>query len=354
MASTANRALTLLSLLQTANRWSGPELAARLGVTLRTLRRDIDGLRELGYPVQASGGRHSTYRLGAGSTLPPLVLDGEQAVAISLALQTSPTTVLGLRDAADRALNTLARVMPAPLRAQVDATRVTTIRNYWEFSAPPIAPEVLTDVGDAVRRGHLLRLDVLKADGTRPDPGDPDFIPPLNVEPHHLAVWAGRWYLVAYTPASESWTIYRLDRIHTHSRTGIPFTRRRLPHDDVARYVMTSHDRGDTPASWQCLGRATMTLPADVVARWAPGGSVIDSLDATHTRITLGAWSWAGIAGILATFDTDLTDVEPCELRDACRALAERFGRVSRAATDQFRPPPRSISSDPQHLRRTS
>jgi predicted DNA-binding transcriptional regulator YafY len=328
MARTAGRALTLLSLLQTANRWSGPELAARLGVTPRTLRRDIDSLRELGYPVLADGGRHSTYRLGPGSTLPPLVLDGEQAVAISLALQTSPATVLGLRDAADRARNTLAQVMPAALRAQVDATRVTTIRNYWEFSAPPIPPDVLTDVGDAVRRGHLLRLEVLRADGSRPDPGDADFVPPARVEPHHLVLWAGRWYLVAYCLPAGAWTIYRIDRIHTHSRTGIPFARRRLPHDDVAHYVMTNHDRGDTPAAWQCLGRATMNLPADVVARWAPGGSVVDRLDATHTRITLGAWSWAGIAGILATFDTEITAVEPEELRVACHTLAHRFGRT--------------------------
>lgn len=325
MAQTAGRSLQLLSLLQTANRWSGPELAARLGVSLRTLRRDVDTLRELGYPVHASGGRDSTYALGAGTNLPPLVLDGEQAVAISLALQTSPTTVLGLRDAADRALHTLSQVMPAALRAQVDATRVTTIRNYWEFSAPPIAPDVLNAVGDAVRRSHLLRLDVLRPDGTRPDPRDPDFTPPVRVEPHHLVLWAGRWYLVAYTPAARDWSIYRVDRLHTHDPTGVPFSRRPLPGGNVATYVITSYDRGDTPATWQCLGRATLSLPADVVARWAPGGSVIDYLDPTHSRLTLGAWSWAGIAGILATFDTELTEVEPDELRDACHSLARRF-----------------------------
>ena len=328
MTRTAGRSLELLSLLQTANRWSGPELATRLGVSLRTLRRDVDTLRELGYPVHASGGRDSTYSLGAGTSLPPLVLDGEQAVAISLALQTSPTTVLGLRDAADRALHTLSQVMPAPLRAQVDATRITTIRNYWEFSAPPIAPEVLNTVGEAVRRSNLLRLEVLRLDGSRRDPHDPDFTPPVRVEPHHLVLWAGRWYLVAYIPATHGWSIYRVDRLHAHGPTGIPFHRRQLPGGDVASYVMTSYDRGDTPANWQCLGGATMNLPADVVSRWAPGGSVVDYLDPTHSRLTLGAWSWAGIAGILATFDTDLTDVEPGELREACRALARRLDRT--------------------------
>lgn len=326
MTKTAERSLQLLSLLQTAHRWSGPALAERLGVSLRTLRRDIDSLRELGYPVSASGGRDSTYALGPGTNLPPLVLDGEQAVAISLALQTSPTTVLGLRDASNRALNTLSKVMPAELRAQVDATRVTTIRNYWEFSAPPIPIDVLHSVGDAVRRSHLLRLEVLRPDGNRYDPRDSDFIPPVRVEPHNLVLWAGRWYLVAYNLVEQGWAIYRVDRLHTHDPTGVPFTRRQLPGSDVATYVMTNHDRGDTPATWQCLGRATVNLPADVVARWAPGGSVIDRLGPTHSRLTLGAWSWAGIAGILATFDTELTEVAPRELRDACHSLARRFG----------------------------
>lgn len=370
MARTAGRALELLSLLQTANRWSGPELAERLGVSLRTVRRDIETLRELGYPVHAGGGRDSRYSLAAGRVLPPLTLDGEQAVAISLALQTSPTTVLGLRDAADRALHTLAQVMPAPLRAQVDATRVTTIRNYWEFPAPPIGPEVLNAVGDAVRKGHLLRIDVLRPDGSRPAPRDPDFEPPHVVQPHHLALWAARWYLVAWDPtaarpdqrspegdtadtpprtrprrapeeASEAsrdpapvpehtgWVVHRVDRLHAHDPTGRPFTRRDLPGGDVADFVMTRPDRGDLPAQWQCLGRATLALPAQVVARFAPGGSVIEALAPDRTRLTLGAWSWAGIAGILATFDTDVTDVEPRELREACATLASRFGRLA-------------------------
>lgn len=366
MARTAGRALELLSLLQTANRWSGPELAERLGVSLRTVRRDIETLRELGYPVHAGGGRDSRYSLAAGRVLPPLTLDGEQAVAISLALQTSPTTVLGLRDAADRALHTLAQVMPAPLRAQVDATRVTTIRNYWEFPAPPIGPEVLNAVGDAVRKGHLLRIDVLRPDGSRPAPRDPDFEPPHVVEPHHLALWAARWYLVAWDPAAarpgtrsdrvpdhepaaltsagprraadeggdaapdgNGWVVHRVDRLHAHDPTGRPFTRRDLPGGDVADFVMTRPDRGDLPAQWQCLGRATLALPAQVVARFAPGGSVIEALAPDRTRLTLGAWSWAGIAGILATFDTDVTDVEPRELREACATLASRFGRLA-------------------------
>lgn len=171
----------------------------------------------------------------------------------------------------------------------------------------------------------MLRVDVLRLDGTRPEPRDEDFVPPLRVEPHHLVLWAGRWYLIAYAVGSAAWSIYRVDRLHPHSPTGIPFTRRDLPGRSVADFVMTRPKRGDTPANWPCLGSAILSLPADLVARFAPGGSVIERVDSGHTRLTLGAWSWAGIAGILATFDADVTEIEPAHLRDDCRALSRRF-----------------------------
>lgn len=328
VARTAQRSLELLSLLQIANRWSGPELARRLGVSLRTLRRDIDALRELGYPIEATGGKESTYHLSAGSALPPLLLDEEQAVAVFLALQTSPTIVLGLRDAANRAMHTLTQVMPAPLRAQVEATRVTMIRNYWEFSAPPIEPEILHAVGDAVRRAHLLRVDVRRPDNTRPAPADPDFTPPLSVEPHRLVLWAGRWYLLAHHPARARWRVYRVDRLHVYAPTGVRFDRRELPAEDLADYVMTRHDRGDLLAGWPCTGVVVLHRPAELVARFAPGGSVVEYVAPDRTRLTLGAWSWAGVAGILATFDADLEIVEPEELRQASHEMAARYAKV--------------------------
>ncbi|GAA0955432.1 helix-turn-helix transcriptional regulator [Actinocorallia libanotica] len=325
MATTSSRLLRLLSLLGARPNRSGRDLADRLGVSTRTLRRDVESLRELGYPVQALKGPDGGYRLGSGGRLPPLLIDDEQAVAIAVALQTAPTSVAGIDDAVARALTGIKQVMPARLRAEVDAMRLTAIRNPWEFSASPIAPSTLKAVGYAVRNGHLLRFDYLTPDGRRPHPNDPDFTPPLRVEPHHLVMWAGRWYLVAYAPAAEAWGVYRVDRIHAHAPTGTLFRRRELREPDVARYVMTSHDRGDTPAPWPCLGTVLMELPPDVVARWAPGGSVIEYVTPTQTRITLGAWSWAGVAGLLATFDADITVIEPDELKDACRTLARRY-----------------------------
>ena len=184
-------------------------------------------------------------------------------------------------------------------------------------------------MGHAVRKGHLLRFDYLTPDGRRPGPQDADFAPPILIEPHHLTTWAGRWYLVGFALAADVWRIYRLDRIHPSGATGTPFQRRELPEPDVARYVMSSHDRGDTPARWQCLGTALLDLPPTLVARWAPGGSVVEYVSPTQTRITIGAWSWVGIAGLLATFDADITDVQPDELREACRILARRYRRAS-------------------------
>jgi predicted DNA-binding transcriptional regulator YafY len=329
MAATSSRLLRLLSLLGARPNWSGRELADRLGISTRTLRRDVESLRDLGYPVQALKGPDGGYLLGTGGRLPPLLLDDEQAVAVAVALQTAPTSVAGIDDAVARALTSIKQVMPAHLRAEVDAMHLTAIRNSWEFPAPPIASSTLKAVGYAVRNGHLLRFDYLTPDSHRPHPNDPGFTPPLRVEPHHLVMWAGRWYLVAYSPATEAWGIYRVDRIHAHAPTGTPFRRRELSEPSVAQYVMTSHDRGDTPAPWPCLGTVLMELPPEVVARWAPGGSVIEYVTPTQTRITLGAWSWAGIAGLLATFDADITIIGPDELKDACRTIAQRYQRAS-------------------------
>lgn len=331
MATTSARLLRLLSLLGARATWPGQELADRLGVSSRTLRRDLESLRELGYPVQTVKGPAGGYRLGSGSKLPPLLLDQEQAIAVAVALQTATGSVAGIDDAGARALTSISQIMPAELRAEVDAMRLTPIRNAWEFAAPPTPAAALRAVGNAVRKGHELRIDHLAADGRRAHPTDPDFAPPLLVEPHHLVMWAGRWYLVAYTPADAAWGVHRVDRIHPHAPTGVPFRRRELPEPNVARYVMASYDRGDTPAEWPCLGTALMELPADVVARWAPGGSVVEYVGPTRSRITLGAWSWAGIAGLLATFDADITIVEPEELKAACRVLALRFDRASGA-----------------------
>lgn len=324
VADTSRRTLRLLSLLTTNRRWPLRELATRLDVSERTVRRDIETLRQLDYPIHTVHGPDGGYRLGPGHTLPPLQFDDEQALAVAVALQTAPSTIFGLGEDAARALDTLEQVMPVRLRAAMESLRLTRLQNYWEFPAPPIDSNALKTVGAAVRHHRILAIEPLRADGARPEPRDADFTPPHRVEPHHLVVWAGRWYLVGYDLTDSAWRVHRVDRLHVGT-TGIPFSPRELPDDDVAHFVMTSHDRGDTLATWECIGTARLNLPAETVARWAPGGSVVEHLDDAHCRLTVGAWSWAGVAGILATFDTDLTDVRPPELVEACHRLAHRW-----------------------------
>ncbi|WP_280246205.1 helix-turn-helix transcriptional regulator [Nocardia abscessus] len=328
MATTSHRALRLLSLLGSGRQWPLRELATRLGVSERTVRRDIETLRRLEYRITTIHGPDGGYRLGAGHTLPPLLFDHDEALAVAVALQTAPSTMFGLADDAARALATLHQVMPPALRASMESLRLTQLRNYWEFPAPPIDPAALTAVGTAVRHRHLLVTETLRPDGTRPEPGDPDFSPVHRIEPHHLVVWAARWYLVAYDLTDHQWRVHRVDRLHARPTTQ-PFPARALPGNDLAHFVMSTHDRGDTPAAWQCTGTARLNLPAHIVARWAPGGSVVEHLDTEHCRLTLGAWSWAGVAGLLATFDAELTDLHPPQLVHACRRLTRRWAAIA-------------------------
>lgn len=328
VADTSLRALRLLSLLSTHRLWRLAELAERLGAGERTVRRDIETLRRLDYPIRTVHGPAGGYRLDSAHTL-PLQLDDDQALAVAVALQTAPNTVFGLENDAARALEILRQAMPPRLRATMAGLPLTRLRNYWEFAAGPIDTDALKAVGGAVRRHHVLIVEVLRPDGSRPEPSDSDFARARHVEPHHLVVWASRWYLVGFDRTGQRWMVHRVDRLLIRPPTGIPFTPREIPGGDVAGLVMSSHDRGDVPAQWQCAGSARLPLPAEIVARWAPGGSLVEQLDADSCRLTVGAWSWAGIAGILTTFDCALSDVEPAALRDACRQSAIRLARAA-------------------------
>lgn len=328
VSASSSRLLSLLHLLGNRRTWSGAELATQLGVSPRTLRRDVDCLRNLGYQVETVTGPTGGYSLGTKGRVAPLLLDDEQALAVVLALQTAPTTIKGLDDALRRALTAVVQVLPAVRRLGAQNLDITTIRNVWEFSSPPIHADVLRCLGNAIRQQQRVRLDYLNAELRRPAPDDDGFLPPILIEPRHLAVWAGRWYLVAQVSDSEDWQIFRVDRIHRAEPTSQAFTPSPPPFRDVAEFVASTPDRGDTPARWQCRGTVEMAVPADVAARWAPGGSVIEPMTANRCRIILGGWSWAGIAGLLATFDADFTVVEPDELRTACHAVAQRLTRA--------------------------
>ncbi|BDT92513.1 hypothetical protein IFM12275_24890 [Nocardia sputorum] len=208
MPKTSARLLALLSLLQARRDWPGALLAERLQVSPRTVRRDIDRLRELGYPIATTKGPDGGYRLGAGAQLPPLLFDDEQAVALAVALQIATTAGAGIDQAAARALNTVRQVMPARLRHRIDTLRITAVAPPEDRPAPEAGTEVLTAIGAAVHAREVLRFDYAGA-----SPTDAAARPARRVQPHHLVTWGGRWYLVAWDLDRGDWRTFRADRI---------------------------------------------------------------------------------------------------------------------------------------------
>jgi len=329
MSSPSSRLLSLLSLLQSRRDWPGDVLADRLGVSPRTVRRDVDRLRALGYPVRATKGPDGGYRLTDGSRMPPLLLDDEQVVALSLALQTAGTGVDGVDEAALRALTTLRQVMPQRLRAASDALAVTAVPRDRRVT---VDQDVLLAVGAAVRARAVLRFDY--DGGSHPvlGEGDRSFRAPRRVEPHHVVTWGGRWYLVAYDLDRADWRTFRVDRMTPRSPTGRRVPERDVPGGDVAAFVAERlGGRPDLP----CRGEAVLDMAAADVARWAGRDAVVEAVGDGRTRLVTGAWSWDGLAATLGMFGVAFEVVGPPELVAASRRLAGRHTAATAGA-----PPP--------------
>lgn len=314
MAETSARLLRLLSLLQARRDWPGSLLAERLEVSPRTVRRDVDRLRSIGYPVAAIKGPDGGYRLDAGADLPPLLFDDEQAIAVALALQTATTSVTGIQEAALRALATIRQVMPARLRGRVDTLQVIAVPRVDATTV--VDPDVLLAVGAAVRAHEVLRFD------HRPvDDADDGLRPPRRVEPHHLVTRGGRWYLIGYDLDRDDWRTFRADRISPRTPTGPRFTPRDLPTGDVATFLARRFDH--TP--WPCRGEVELEAPAALVARWAGPGATVEELAPGRCRLVADSWSWAGLAARVAQYDVPFRIVGPEDLRQAARQLAGRY-----------------------------
>ncbi|SHF93276.1 helix-turn-helix transcriptional regulator [Streptoalloteichus hindustanus] len=342
MPKTSARLLALLSLLQARRDWPGPVLAERLEVSARTLRRDVDRLRELGYPVVATKGPDGGYRLGAGSELPPLLFDDEQAVALAVALQIATTSGVDMGEAAARALNTVRQVMPARLRRQIDALRITTVDRPAARPNPQVDSGVLAALSAAVHAREVLRFDYAAA-ALAPAPpaaGGAAATPPRRAEPHHLVTWGGRWYLVAWDLDRADWRTFRVDRITPRTPTGPRFTPRELPGGDVADFVATRF-RGS--GNWPCRGEVVLDLPAAEVSPFVLDG-VVEALGPHRCRLTLGSWSWRGLATHISRFDADIEVIGPPELRDAFAHLARRFAKA--ASTPATPPQPDEPSGE--------
>jgi predicted DNA-binding transcriptional regulator YafY len=313
MAATSSRTLRLLTLLQGRRFWSGSELSGRLEVSLRTLRRDVDRLRELGYPVEARPGVDGGYSLAPGAALPPLVLDDDEAVALAVGLQSAAqASVAGMAESSVQALAKVVQVMPARLRRRVDALQAMTVPAGWGTAAPAVDPGVLTTVALACRDGERLRFAYTDGRGSRTE---------RHVEPFRLVSSGRRWYLAAYDVERGAWRSFRLDRLAEPSGTGARFAPRRLPAEDAAAFV---RDGIDAAIATVTVG-ARVTAPADevrqVIGRWA----TVEPDGPGRCRVTMAAENldWAVFA--LGVTGAAIDEVHPPELLEHLRSWGERF-----------------------------
>jgi predicted DNA-binding transcriptional regulator YafY len=317
MANTSSRTLRLLSLLQTHRYWPGAELAGRLGVSVRTLRRDIDRLRELGYPVEASRGVDGGYQLAAGAALPPLVLDDEEAVALAVGLQAAAQGgVAGIAESSVRALAKVVQVMPPRLRRRVDALRAMTVPVIWDGTAPTTDPAVLTSLAQACRDTERLEFGYTAASGERTD---------RHVEPLRLVSLGRRWYLVAYDLARHDWRSFRADRIAGPRTTGARFLPRTLPAADAADFVRASMEQVPTWYAVEVLVDAPVARVQAVVSRWGTAEDAGDGRCRLHMRVDSLDWP----AMLLGALGADFEVVSPPELLDHVRGWARTFGRAT-------------------------
>jgi predicted DNA-binding transcriptional regulator YafY len=335
MANTSSRTLRLLSLLQNHRYWPGTELAERLDVSPRTLRRDVDRLRDLGYPVDAHRGVDGGYQLAAGAVLPPLVVDDDESVAIAVGLRLAAQGGGSgtFPEAAARALAKVSQVMPPRLRRRVEAVAAVTESATWGNDVP-VPPDVLAAAAIACRDAERIRFPYTAASGERTQ---------RHVEPHRLVVLDRRWYLVAYDLDRQDWRTFRLDRI-TESpgpagavqATGARFRPREIPGGDAAGFVRRTIATPPGSYDVQAVFEAPAAVIRERIGRWAtvkeigPGRCL--------ARMTPpGNSDWPVIALGMAGEDFEVTT--PVEVADRVRDWGERFTRAAnlavRAAPDQ-------------------
>jgi predicted DNA-binding transcriptional regulator YafY len=317
MLETSARLLKLLSLLQTPRDWTGVELAERLGVSTRTVRNDVDRLRDLGYPVDATRGAAGGYRLGAGAVMPPLLLDDEEAVAVAVGLRSGASgSVAGIEESSLRALAKLERVLPSRLRHRLGALQAYTVAVPTNTGGPRVAPDVLTALVAACRDRERLRFDYRGHDGQTSR---------RDVEPYRLVNWGRRWYLVAWDTDRADWRTYRVDRIEPRIPTGPRFSPRPLPDEDLARYV----SRGVGAAAWRYQAHVTVHAPVAEVAERLPAavGPVV-AVDEQTCRLHTGSDSPEMLAAWLGMLGAEVTIVDSPELAAAVSAIGERYLRA--------------------------
>ncbi|WP_327269957.1 YafY family transcriptional regulator [Streptomyces sp. NBC_01218] len=314
MLETSARLLRLLSLLQAHRDWSGHQLAERLGVTPRTVRRDVDKLRELGYPVHATPGTGGGYQLGAGAALPPLLLDDDEAVAVVVGLRTAAGHgVEGIGETSVRALAKVEQVLPDRLSRRVGALSAFTVPMVRgpgpEGSS--VDPGLLTELAGACRDCRRLRFTYRDHGGAQSR---------RHAEPHRLVCAERRWYLVAWDVDREDWRTFRVDRITPTPPHGARFTPRPLPAEDLAAYV----SRGVSITAYPVRGVVRLMVSAEEAAtRISPSAGVLEPVDAGSCLLTSGAVSLDVLVIHVLMTGFDFAVVEPPELTARIRAARD-------------------------------
>lgn len=313
MLETSARLLKLLSLLQSPRDWSGTALAEELGVGVRTVRRDVDKLRNLGYPVDAVPGV-AGYRLGAGASLPPLLLDDEEAVAVAIGLRAAATGgVSGIEESSVRALTKLEQVLPSRLRHRVRLLQSVAVTPTVGAS---VAPDVVMAVAAACRDHQRLRFDYRSHDGTSTI---------RTTEPHRLVHTGRRWYLVAWDLDREDWRTFRLDRLNPRIPTGPRFTPRPAPE-------LEDTSRGVASGAYRYQARFLVRAPAEEVAdRIANTIGTVEPVDASTCILSTGSNSLDELTLYVGLLGFDFQVESPPELIDHVRTLTARLGAATPA-----------------------
>jgi predicted DNA-binding transcriptional regulator YafY len=322
MRQTSGRLLALLGLLQSRPVWSGAELAGRLEVSGRTVRNDMERLRNLDYPVEAVRGPGGHYRLGVGAKLPPLLLDDDEAVAVAVGLR-AVTGVSGIEDTSARALAKLDAVLPHRLRLRVNAVRdavEAALENTGtNVPDPEVEATLLMAVAAAIRDHEEIRFAY--RDDER-----------YQVEPYRLVSWQRRWYLVARDGRNDTWSNFRLDWMELRIPGGRRFAPVELPGGDYPAFVL----RTTAFAGWQVHVRITVYAPAaEVLSRINPAVGVVEALDDDTCVLVTGADTVETVAVYIGMLGLDFTVTEPPELVAHLSTLAKRYARAVKPASER-------------------
>lgn len=313
--STSRRLLSLLTVLQSRRDWPAAALAGRLDVSARTIRRDVDRLRELGYEIDAMRGPAGGYRLRAGTHLPPVAFADDQAVAVAVALRLAASSGGPLAEAAEEALSVVSRLLPASLGRRAQRFAVEAVA---PAGAVGVEPGVLSAVEAAIAADEEIRFDYGGSEG------------PVRVtEPHHLLWHSGRWYLLAFTSERDGWRVYRVDRLRLKSHRGRRFTRREVPGGDPARYLEGRFRGGDESGGWPCRGEIVVEASREELEPHVVDGTLLDAGEG-RARVGLGSWSWGALAAECLRFDRPIADAHPAALRDALAEVARRAAVAAR------------------------